>query len=239
MVQFWLVKRSNLKFHDPFISRIAKLERDLDIAILLGTRRDSLELLVMMLRLALHTKQSVFIFVFILTALIILIPETAEFDYESPQVVQAAPGQDVIDLILLEASSPSSITIAPSNIELGALDPGVTYSQQGTLDVKGTGHWIVTVSSDGQPKKGYMSEYDPESSQYIGPNGKQLTNSMTIQAFEKGILVGQIDLKTGGQLVQGEGRKSYTIFIYQTAAWDDESLAQNHIYRMAVTFTGT
>jgi hypothetical protein len=151
----------------------------------------------------------------------------------------AASGQEVIDLILLETSSASGITTVPSNFELGILDPGVTYSQQGTLDVKGTGHWTVTVFSDGQPKAGCMSEYDPATSQYIGPNGKQLTNSMIIRAFNKGSLVGQVDLKTGGQLVQGEGRKSYAIYFYQAAVWEDKSLDHNHIYRITVTFTGT
>jgi hypothetical protein len=171
--------------------------------------------------------------VFILTAFLIFISGTAELDHDGSQFVQAAPGQEVIDLISLVASS---VTIVPANIEFGALDPGTMYSKQGMLDVKGTGHWIVRVSSDGQPKAGYMSEYAPENGLYIGPNGKQLTNSMTIRAFDKGDLVGQVDLKNGGQLVQGEGRKSYTIYFDQAATWKDEPLIQNHIYRLVVTF---
>jgi hypothetical protein len=180
-------------------------------------------------------------YVFALISLLIGILGIAQSDSEGSQVIEAAPGQDVIDYILLGAGSTSDITIVPSIMEFGALDPGITYSQHGTLDVKGTGHWIVTVSSDGQPK-GHMSEYNPANSQYIGPNGKHLTNSMKIRAVDNaGTLLGQVDLETGGQLLQGTSHslKSYTIYFDQAITWDDEPLTQNHIYRSVVTFTYT
>jgi hypothetical protein len=189
----------------------------------------------MKLRLALYTIQNRFL----LTALLILIfvPYPLAAKTEDTNVVQAAPGQSVTDFILLEAQS--EIINAPNDIELGDLNPEVHYSKQGTLEIKGLGHWNIIVSSDGQPNTGYMSEYDTSTGQYIGYNGKQLANTMKIRAVdEDGTLLGQVDLKTGGQLLQGTGNslKSCTIYFDQVASWDDEPLTQDHIYRIVVTF---
>ena len=170
----------------------------------------------------------------------------AQADYDGSEVVQAAPGQKVIDLILLGASSdtfdvPVKFDV-PVNIDFGKLYPAASYSKSGTLVFKGTGHWNIIVSSDGHPNTGYMSEYDTTTSQYIGPNGKQLTNSMKIRAVdEDGTLLGQVDLKNGGQLISGSGNsiKSFIIYFDQVVTWDDAALIQNHIYRSVVTFTLT
>jgi hypothetical protein len=181
-------------------------------------------------RLALH--------VILLTVFLIPIfvsdPLAAKADYE------AAPGQFVTEFVSLEAQS--EMINAPENIEFGNLDPETSYSKQITLEIKGKGHWNIMVYSDGQPNTGYMSEYDTTTKQYIGSNGKQLANSMKIRAVdENGILLGQVDLKTGGQLLEetGNSLKSFTVYFDQVTTWNDEPLTQNHIYRLVVTFTGT
>lgn len=191
--------------------------------------------MIMKLRLVLYTIQSKFILTAFLILIFVTYPLAAEA--EDTNVVQAAPGQSVTDSILLEAQS--EIINAPNDIEFGDLDPEVYYSKQGTLEIKGPGHWNIIVSSDGQPNTGHMSEYDTSTSRYIGYNGKQLANTMKIRAVdEDGTLLGQVDLKTGGQLLQGTGNslKSCTIYFDQAASWDDEPLTQNHIYRIVVTF---
>lgn len=196
--------------------------------------------------LELLTRSSGFILTVFLFLPFVIHLVAAQADYDGSEVVQAAPGQKVIDLILLGASSdtfdvPVKFDV-PVNIDFGKLYPAASYSKSGTLVFKGTGHWNIIVSSDGHPNTGYMSEYDTTTSQYIGPNGKQLTNSMKIRAVdEDGTLLGQVDLKNGGQLISGSGNsiKSFIIYFDQVVTWDDAALIQNHIYRSVVTFTLT
>ena len=196
--------------------------------------------------LELLTRSSGFILTVFLFLPFVIHLVAAQADYDGSEVVQAAPGQKVIDLILLGASSdtfdvPVKFDV-PVNIDFGKLYPAASYSKSGTLVFKGTGHWNIIVSSDGHPNTGYMSEYDTTTSQYIGPNGKQLTNSMKIRAVdEDGTLLGHVDLINGGQLISGSGNsiKSFTIYFDQVVTWDDAALIQNHIYRSVVTFTLT
>jgi hypothetical protein len=155
--------------------------------------------------------------------------------------VQAAPGEAVGDSIPLVAGASAlglNITLSPLTASM-ALDPNSTRSTlQGTMTVRGSGHWRVEVSA--APSDGYPAEFDPNANQYVS-GGYKLLNPMHIQAQKNdtGEWEPELDLSTGGDLISdGTGEKGYNIYLYETASLEDIALQEGHVYRITLTFVG-
>jgi hypothetical protein len=168
----------------------------------------------------------------------LLLSQTSDADSGT---VQAAPGEAVGDSITLVAGASATgidITLSPLTASM-ALDPNSTRSTlQGTMTVRGSGHWTVEVSA--VPSDGYPAEFDPNADQYVS-GGYKLFNPMHIQAQRNDTdeWEPEIDLSKGGDLISdGTGEKGYNIYCYQTASPEDIALQGDHAYRITLTFVG-
>lgn len=168
---------------------------------------------------------------FFLIIIIILLTEICLA--EQTQIIEAAPGQPIGNVLTLGGDS-GEITIGVSpTISDWILDPTEPLcTRETTLEIDCIGPWRITVSAD-VPAHGHMAEYDTSNSAYV-PNGIRLKNSMIVIA--KG--GNWVDLSHGGVLLDGDGRATVPLTFIQNVSLDDKSLPSGNIYQINIIFKG-
>ncbi len=165
---------------------------------------------------------------FLLQVILVSFPVLAD-----PDFVQAAPGQDIGIELILDASETALQITAPEPVSDWTLQPQESpNTKQGTLVIKATGFWTVSVTSD-HATAGYMSEYDPASSKFV-QGGRRLSEPLVIVAQDGNA----VDLSKGGALIQGQGDMVVPITFEQAVSWIDPPLPDGHSYQIGLMFTG-
>ena len=152
------------------------------------------------------------------------------------------PGGSGGDRIALGGSAATTMSItAPEAIADWALDPsnGVNTCT-GVLTVNADGDWKVTASDQDTTTNGYMTEWD--GANYITTSPKKLASPMKVSC-ESGGNIGtgyEVQLPDDGVIADGgatSGDKNVDITFKQPVSWTDKILADDHKYRIVVSFT--
>lgn len=151
-------------------------------------------------------------------------------------VIEAVPGQSIegqLDISVDELPG-HHITITPPLDILGwQFQPDKTNELTGVFNVKANKDgWQVTARDDDPATFGHMTEWTGS-----GYGSTKLASPMRVKAANEVTLPEGGIIQTGSKTT-GQGQNINVAFI-QESTFADEPLSESHVYRIAITFTGS
>jgi hypothetical protein len=155
---------------------------------------------------------------------------------------RAAPGQSIGGSLTLGGPSGPEISLeVPASVSDWILVPKERNERKIALNIRTRESWTLLVSSD--RADGRMAEYDPAASEYV-PAGRSLQGPLRISApgTSSHPASWEIELPHAGAIqqtagIEKEGSSTVTVTLQQPVSWEDEPLADGHVYRIDLTFS--